>query len=248
MKKIILSLVALTSLVFGGQAFAHVSYRSLDVMNPYTMSVSSDFGWADGADGTWGNSHNVRWFSFSLSTAQTVKITVANAGAGVFTNYTSSNAASGTFTSSGDIDPAFSLYSGLLPAAAYENASWDHDNDSSTPNVPVYPVAGNAPSGSTGLFNALGNVTLGNNSGVIGTITYLGSANNYSGTLAETLIISLSPGNYSIAAGGGNASGSSTSTFAVTASIQPVPIPAAAWLFGGAMLTLFRFGKRKINA
>lgn len=248
MKKIILSLVALTSLVFGSQAFAHVSYRNLDVYNPYTMSVTSDHGWANGADGTWSDSHDIRWFSFSLATAQTVKISVANAGAGTFTNYNGSNVASGTFTSIGDIDPAFSLYSGLLPAAAYEGASWDHDNDANTPKVPVYSVAANAPAGSTGLFNALGNVTMGNNSNVIGTVNYLGSANNFGGTLAETLTIALAAGNYAIGVGGGNALGTNTGTFAVTASVQPVPVPAAAWLFGGAMFSLFRFGKRKISA
>lgn len=254
MKKIALSLVAIASFLFASQAFAHVSYRSLDVYNPYTMSVTSDHGWAAGANGLYGDSHDIRWFSFNLATASNVTISVANAGLGTFTNYNSSNAASGTFDSIGNIDAGFSVYSGAFPTgtgAAFEGATWDHDNDVNTPKVLTYSTAANAPAGSTGLFNAFGNVTLGNNFGVITTVNYLGHVNDFTGTATESLTLNnLGPGFYSIAVGGASAGGTNTGTYAVTASmsVQPVPVPGAVWLFGSAIAGMVGFGRRKIAA
>ena len=39
-----------------------------------------------------------------------------------------------------------------------------------------------------------------------------------------------------------------TGTFGSTEDISPVPIPAAAWLFGSALLGFFGFSRRKVNA
>lgn len=254
MKKKYAIATALTGLVLGNQAEAHVGYRNIDLLNPFLASVTSDHGWAEGADGTWSDSHHLRWYRFSLASDADVEIRVSNAGPGTHPGYNASgvqsviNGVPSTFTSVGDIDPAFSLYRGLLatpPApAVYENAVWDHDGDSNTPKVPTYSVADHAPAGSDGLFNALGDVTLGNDAGQIFTIQWLAAVNDHAGTAPETLLIHLAAGDYSLAVGGGDANGTNVGTFAVTAQVSHVPIPAAVWLFGSALAGVSVFGRR----
>jgi hypothetical protein len=254
MKKLVLSLVGIASLIFGGQAFAHVGYRSLDVNNPFTDSVTSDFGWYEGTQATLGNSHDLRFFSFTLAQDSYVDISVASTGAGDVTR-SSSTVAGGSgsvFTSAGDLNVGFSLYSGLLPAAAYENASWDDDADPLTPNVPVYPAA----PGNNGLFNALADITMGNNSNQINTITYLAHANDFAAGDTETLnSFFLQAGIYSLVVGGASEPAFDIDgttllnggTYGVVAnlSVQPVPVPGAVWLFGSAIAGLIGFGRRK---
>lgn len=241
MKKLITSVVMLTSLLFGSQAFAHVGYRSLDALNPFTASVTSDHGWAQGLEPTLANSHDIRWFSFNLTQTSDVTINIANTGAGAFPNYNGAGVqnpdpAKASFTSIGDLDIGFSLYSGLLPAAAFENAA--------VGGIPVYPAA----PGNNGLFDADNNVTMGNNSGVIGTINYIGHKNAGGVGVSESQLFSnLGPGNYSIAVGGAVTGGSNLGIYGVTAglAVQPVPVPGAVWLFGSAIAGLIGFGRRK---
>jgi hypothetical protein len=47
-----------------------------------TQTVSSSFGWADGTDANWGDSHRLRFFKFTLASTQTVNIEVARRNAG----------------------------------------------------------------------------------------------------------------------------------------------------------------------
>ncbi|MBS1214589.1 MAG: motif putative anchor domain protein, partial [Proteobacteria bacterium] len=168
MKRNVSFAVVLLGLMFGSQAFAHVGYRDLNALNPFTASVTADHGWAAGANGTtWGDSHAIRWFSFNLTQDSLVNISVANTGAGTFPNYGGNgvqSATAPTFTSVGDIDVGFSLYRNLLPTAAFEGATNAAYITDTNPTGLVYSVADHAPAGSTGLFNALGDVTMGNNS------------------------------------------------------------------------------------
>lgn len=255
MKKIIASVVVLLGMVFASQANAHVGYRSLDSLNPFVASVTSDFGWYEGTQATLGNSHDLRWYSFTLAQDSYVDISVANTGAGSFPNYNGAGVQSTTtptFTSVGDIDVGFSLYSGMVPASAFENAVWDHDGDPLTPTVPVYPVA----PGNNGLFNALGDVTMGNNSNVISTATYLTHVNDFGTGITESLNgYLLQAGVYSLVVGGAShplfdvdgITLLNDGTYGVVASlsVQPVPVPGAVWLFGSAMAGLIGFGRRK---
>jgi hypothetical protein len=47
-----------------------------------TQTVSSSFGWADGTDANWGDSHRLRFFKFTIASTQTVNIEVARRNAG----------------------------------------------------------------------------------------------------------------------------------------------------------------------
>lgn len=72
---------------------AHLSVggdRTLNSGNPIdggtytnnTRTVSGSFGWADGTDASWGDSHRLTVFKFTLASAQTVNIEVARRAAG----------------------------------------------------------------------------------------------------------------------------------------------------------------------
>lgn len=243
---------ALVGMAFGNQAFAHVGYANLDNLNPFVSSVTSDHGWSDGAGTTWGDSHHLKWYSFTLAADTDVKIEVSALAAGTYPTYSnatgvqgSTNGIPNTFTTTGALgDVGFSLYRGLFPQdfKVYENANWDDDNNVITPNVLTYSVEGHAPAGSTGLFNANGNVTMGNDKGAVYTIDWLSAVNDNTGA-TETLFKHLTAGYYSLAVGG--LGGISGDKFAVSAQVSAVPVPAAVWLFGSALAGMGVIGRRK---
>lgn len=243
MKKLISSAVVILGATFGGQANAHVHYSDMALGGtPYVNSVSDGFGWFDGTQATLGNSHKVRWFSFTLAEETNVNINVANLGAGEFNK---SDAAGTAFVSTGDIDVGFSLYQNIFPSdatgqsAVFENATWDNDNDSNTAPIPTYP----ALVGNLGLFNSFADVTMGNSDGEIGTINYIAHMNDNGVGGAELLNVLLQAGTYSLAVGGATAG--LTGTFAVQADVSAVPVPAAVWLFGTALMGMVGLGRRK---
>jgi len=241
MKKIVMSLLALASLLFGSQAFAHVSYRDLSVLSPFQRSVTSNVGWADAAEADWGDSHHGAFFSFTLAADQQVKIDVTGLGQGTYANLTAAglpNASTPTYSTVAALtDVGFSLYKGLLPASTYEGAT-----NSATGELWIDFAA----QGKQGGWNANGDMTMYNNSGQSGTLEFLQAVNN-SLTNAETLTIFLTAGSYTITAGGAidPASGAHSGTYAIQASMAPVPVPGAVWLFGSAMAGLIGFGRRK---
>ncbi|MFZ4599176.1 MAG: PEP-CTERM sorting domain-containing protein [Terrimicrobiaceae bacterium] len=71
-------------------AAAHLSVggdRTLGVVDNTTVTngnrtVSGSFGWADGTDANWGDSHRLTAFKFTLNTTQDVSITVSRRNAG----------------------------------------------------------------------------------------------------------------------------------------------------------------------
>lgn len=254
MKKIIPLAFVILGTSYGNQASAHVGYRSLENLNPFIASVSGDHGWYDGTQTTLGNSHAVRWFSFTLNQDTNVNVNVDSLGAGAFPNYSSAGVQSTTtptFTSIGDLDVGFSIYKGLLPssatgqAAVYENANWDHDSDPNTPNIPTYPAA----TGNLGLFNALADVTMGNDNGEIGTIEYITHMNNQGSGASESLQnYFLQAGTYSLAVGGtvGDFTPEGFSgIYGIQAQVSAVPVPAAVWFFSSALTALIGFSRRK---
>lgn len=240
MKKIISSVVVFLGLLLGSQAYAHVGYRNLDNLNPFVASVGYDDGWYQGTQPTLADSHTVRWYSFTLEQDSFVNISVENAGIGTYTTYNSSGVDTGnTFPVLADLDVGFSLYKGLVPASAYEGANIDGE--------PVWPVA----DGNNGLFNAVGDTTMGNNSGVVNTIEFITAVNDYGLGATESLSdFFLLAGVYSLVVGGAAADGVGAGAYGVIASlsVQPVPVPAAVWLMGSALVGLIGMRKRAIAA
>ena len=133
MKKIRLILAPVTALLaaVATDAAAHVSYHDLDaapvpvsttfsgaaITDPCTGAASgcqssnafTRFGWINGAQPTLGDSHfltvNAEFWKFHLDSDSTVMITFSQWQAG--------------------LDPAFSLYRGLLPSAAHDDVAVD---------------------------------------------------------------------------------------------------------------------------
>ncbi len=78
-----------------------------------SRTVSSSFGWADGTDASWGDSHRNTYFRFFLSGTTTVSVSVARNDVGTQTG------TAGLFL------PAFSLYrigTGTMPGGTHDSA------------------------------------------------------------------------------------------------------------------------------
>ncbi|AEG01143.1 VPLPA-CTERM sorting domain-containing protein [Methylomonas methanica] len=266
MKKIIASVVVLVGLVFASQANAHVGYRSLDVNSPFTDSVTSDFGWYEGTQPTLTNSHHLRWFSFTIETAGNYDISVASLGAGDFTasSRTVTGGTGSSFTSVGDLDVAFSLFHGLVPASSVESLTRTGTNPDGSPILGGFDVVGqgittdgiqHSPSS---LF--AGDNTLTNSSGETGTISFITAVNQHGSGMTESLSnYFLNKGIYTMLVGGASEPLFDTdgitllndgaygvvASFMATPAVQPVPVPGAVWLFGSALAGFVGFGRRK---
>jgi len=203
-RKLSAGLLALFALAASGAALAHVGYGSslytgAGAYDPiantigtgayggaanFNSTVASNGGFIAGLDPyTLGNSHDVRFRYFVLSEASTVSFTVT----GLANSPVSGNAnpyLNGI--TPGTLNPAFSLYSGVVPASAHEGVG-DIGNVATFPAVATYlttasdfaswsPFAGvNAvrggaaagtpanPTGLWGVFDSDGNWTIGNN-------------------------------------------------------------------------------------
>ena len=268
MNKLLSSLIVVLGMVFASQASAHVGYRSLDVNNPFTDSVTSDFGWYEGTQSTLANSHDLRWFSFTLATASYVDITVNSLGAGSFqpSNRNITNGALGTaFNSAGLLDLGVSLYKGLVPASSVESVTQTGVDGNGNPIYNGFPIAGqgitttkaNTTASSAYLGLGAGWNTLRNTAGAVGSIEYLTHVNGFGVGVTETISdYLLAAGSYTILVGGasetqfdelGNLINDGGALYAVRAnlSVQPVPVPGAVWLFGSAVAGLIGFGRRK---
>ncbi len=124
MKSRLLHLFASAALLFGGTASAHIGYTGRDFGTivpggaPVTISgqsVTGNYGWADGTDDDFGDSHHLRAFRFKLTSSAYVTITFSGSNNG--------GAKDGT------IKPAFSIYRGLahLPPITTAPGSPDYD-------------------------------------------------------------------------------------------------------------------------
>ena len=213
---------------------AHVSYSGRDLTPAggsavviSNQTVSSPFGWADGTDADWGDSHRLRAFRFTLSYDTDVAISISAS--------TNGGAVLGTLL------PAFSIYSGLahLPPAAL-----DHDGAVVTVNYLT------ALGGREGAFRATDTWKMGSDDGVtdadLSTFTYVGhmadgtAANfgNAAGLVGDGLAdgtvsgtFHLPAGTYSLFVGGadyaaGVGAAAPFSNYGITTSLQIVPEPA----------------------
>ncbi|MFL9709211.1 FxDxF family PEP-CTERM protein [Methylobacillus sp. Pita1] len=156
MKKIVL----LAGLIASQSAFAHVSYTgrdfgTFDGLSGESVTIANQttrsFGWADAADADWGDSHQVKWFTFSLTSEALVTIS-----ASAFANATA--------TSLDGLLPGFSLYEGKAPGAA-------HDGTAVT--VAYRDALGFETEGA---LNTFGDFEIGNDAGEINKLTFIGYA------------------------------------------------------------------------
>ncbi len=211
------------------------------------QAITSNFGWADGADTDWGDAHHIR--AFKLVLTDTMEVTVsasANPGA--------------TESSVGGLLPGFSIYSGLFhepPAKA------DYDGSAAT----LQWQADNGIVAEGGL-NALGDFAMGNDDGDLSFLTYIdhaadGPAVNYGagvingdgvldGSVSDTFI--LNPGSYSIVIGGADYAAQGPGpfdSFGLDASVvvSPVPEPETyAMLLAGLGMVGFAARRRLSSA
>ena len=263
-------LVALGATFLGAQtASAHLTYggRDFGVLSgsaPITISnqtVGGAFGWADGTDADWGDSHRGRFFRFTLSETTTVSISAAR------NDVAAQTGAAGLFL------PAISLYLGLGTIAP-EQAG----HDSSALSV------ASRPGGTEGSFLALADWSLGNDptyqvagdptSGVLyaarlAHFTYVG--NSADGTSANYGFASgifgdgtadgfvtgvfhdLPAGDYSFFVGGADhdrqavETGPSFPTYGISVTVQAIPEPASfATAAGLAVLVAAQARRRRL--
>jgi hypothetical protein len=243
---------------------AHISYtgRNFGVFtpggstSPVTISknsISSNFGWADGTDSNFGDSHKLLAFRFTLLSTGLVTLQIQGAGFSFLNRPIAAMA-----------NPGFSIYRGLAHLLV-----GDHDT---SPISEAYMNETYGVDNWEGCFNALGDWKMGNDDGKqysdLSSFIYAGNAAdgtsaNYgtgatiipraNGTtqtndlirgdgLADgsvTGIFALDAGDYTILVGGATYGGTSTSSFGFnsTLSVMAIPEPSTyALLSVGAMV------------
>jgi hypothetical protein len=261
MKKILIllatSFAAFTPLQ---NALAHISYTgrnfgTLVIGAPASsinnQTMSSAFGWADATDSDWGDSHRGRFFRFTLSTTDSVMVTVQRNASG--------NGTAGTFL------PGISVYSGLAQGTVTVNQTLGngttitrtealaHDGSAlsvstrgsaegslqtlanfSIGNDPTYVVAGNQTSGilipaRLASFSYIGHAADGTSDN-FGNAPGINGDGNADGFVTATFN-DLAAGDYSLFIGGANYAAQLTETatiptYGVNVSVQAVPEPS----------------------
>lgn len=219
-------------------ASAHISYSgrnfgSLVINGPAvsnaSQTISSAFGWADGTDADWGDSHRGRFYRFTLTNSASVTISAQRT--------TNGTGAAGTFL------PAISLFSGLGQSASGEGVyvevvtndvtnlvfrAEQAAHDSATLSVT------SRPGGTEGSFRALTSWSIGNDD------TYVIAGNPTSGVLIASRLATFTYIGHG-ADGGTNGYGSAIGILGdgnadgwVTASFDNLPAGEYSIFIGGA--------------
>jgi hypothetical protein len=227
-------------------AAAHVNY--IDLSDPLVSpggvngAAFSNGGWWAGTTPTLGDSHDLAggdFFKFHLDAPSFVTITFSeNSGAGA-------------------LNPAFSVYAGLLPDEAHDDAPVDPLN----PRAATFPfpkIASPVDNGTAqdssgrvspfrdtanveyvGQFNALGSWSMANASGEWSVAQYVTRVEPTGGTSVTLLNYLFAPGDYTIAAAGGTVGGSLTLIpGTLSFSAAPVPEPATTGMLVIGLLVL----------
>jgi hypothetical protein len=266
--------VAAASFAAATPLSAHILYtgRDFGILTPggSTISttigqnrISSNFGWADGTDADFGDSHKLLPFRFTLLSSGLVTLQIQGTAFKV-----------GVLNVAAMANPGFSIFQGLahLPPDAE-----DHDTSGISAG---YMDATYGASNWEGCFNALGDWKIGNDDGTtyadLSSFTYFGnaadgtSANYGSGAsiirrangttqtnatingdgVADGVVsgtFALDAGDYTILVGGATYSGTSTASFGfnATLSVMAIPEPSTYALFGlGALLISVAYRRR----
>lgn len=239
---------------------AHILYtgRDFGVFTPGSSAssvtfsnnrISSNFGWADGTDSNFGDSHKLLPFRFTLQSTGLITLRIQGTAFKV-----------GALNVAAMANPGFSIFKGLahLPPLLE-----DHDTSGiSTAYMDATYGAGNW----AGCFNALGDWKIGNDDGTtftdLSSFIYAGNAadgtssnyGNASGIQGDGVAdgdirasFLLGPGDYSVFVGGGNYFGTSSASFGfnATLSVIAVPEPSTCMLLTlGALLLLTAYRRR----
>jgi hypothetical protein len=246
-------------------ARAHVNYIDLSdpALSPGGVNGStfSNFGWYLGTTGTLGDSHKLAggdFFKFSLAQPSLVSIAFSDNGM------------------AGLLNPAFSLYRGLLPDDAHDDTLVDPQNPKA--GLPPVKVASPVDNGTTadaygrvspfrdtahiefaGQFDALHSWSMGNEMGDWSVIEYLAHAGPAGGNMVSLLNYYLLPGDYTIAAAGGMRCDGQSCLDAgvvsltglpgtVSLTVLAVPEPRAAWLLAGGLVAMAILSRRRLRA
>lgn len=221
--------------------------------------ATGNYGWIDGADGDWGDTHKVGYYTFSL-TGTAADVTLSFQG--------KNNAFGGT-----GLTPGFTLYSAVAEYAG------DHDfsvgsalmrtaDCAATPGctttegsfraLTTFRITNDAdPTGtSPSVFTYVGHAYDGNNLTLPGANSPLYDNNPYvvsggdgvaNGVVSRTFQ-NLAPGDYIAFVGGVNynsQTNQATRGIGGTLTVTPVPVPAAVWLFGSGLAGLVGLMRRR---
>lgn len=250
------------TLLATGASQAHVSYTGRNfgtftggilTSSISNQAVGGNFGWADGTDADFGDSHRMRAFRFTLNVEASITLTVS----GIQNGTNGANILG--------LTPGFSIYSGLAhlaPISTAPGGSADHDTSAISVNY-LASLGGTHE----GAFNSLATWRMGgdNQPGPtfnydapdgLSTFTYVGhavdgTAANYGnaagivgdgvldGTVTGTFN-NLAPGNYSVFIGGADYSSQSPTfpNYGISANFTAVPEPVTGvlGLLGSALL------------
>lgn len=251
-KTLFVTALSVGLLMGAGTAGAHVEYIDLGGGGSASDSMKR-YGWIDGTDTDLGDSHQVSFFKFSLSQASLVDITMTGAN-------------------ELGLNPAFTLYAGLMGDLAHDDTGVDPlnpvdgsfnkivspvDNGVATDALGrVSPFRDTANIDFEGQFNALGTWSMASDPSdgdVWRVIEYLTHKNDTAGN--ESLLGYFLPaGDYTIVASGAACNTSvagCTGPFiigTVNLSASPVPIPAALYLFGTGLVGLAGLARHRRKA
>lgn len=217
---------SLAHLSYTGRNFGTFSGLEMQTMTITGQTIIGNYGWADGTDADYGDSHKVRIFRFTLENTALITITAQG----------STNAD----TVLGGLFPAFSIYSGL----AHTPPNLDHDGSA----LSLYYLSTLPAPAKEGTFEALDTWQLGNDAGMtledLTTFTYQahaadGTSANYGtapgvhgdgtldGTVTGTFL--LGPGDYSVFVGGADYAAQNLpnpdANYGVTTTVSAAPVP-----------------------
>jgi hypothetical protein len=251
-RTLVAAVIAVVAMTWAGNAGAHVDYIDLGSGG----SASNDmkrYGWLDGTDTDLGDSHQVSFFKFHLNEGSSVNISMTGAN-------------------ELGLNPAFTLYAGLMGDLAHDDTAFDPNNpvDGSFNKIAspvdngtttdafgrVSPFRDTASIDFEGQFNAFGSWSMASDpedGGVWRVLQYLTHKNDTTGN--ESLLGYFLPaGDYTIVASGAacnDAVASCTSpliTGTVSLNTSPVPVPPAVYLFGTGLIALAGLARRRMKA
>ncbi len=252
-------------------ASAHIFYFDLQSLgtqttNPdgsttyaLTASVLGNGAWANGTDADWGNSHEIPWYSFAVTNPDGANVTLSLVG-GV--------TRVGALVTRGDLTPAFTLYDGLLPLNSHDGASAlplpDPYKDGGWQALADTTLANDADE--IGTIQYLGHAGSVNSTAQTVSLSLFLAAGNYTVTPGgscyecfphyERLFDPENPDNpyydpnypnYAADLPAIEANARARRGFNMNLTIQPVPVPAAVYLFGTGLIGLAGLARRRMT-